>query len=243
MLEEMERPIWEAEHPEEAARERAEFEAWRAMGETLAAAQFPSPEVWARRQRIAELKATADRCVQCAKPFGAADVIYRRRKRSPLSITSEILPYCAEHRCSQREGQHNRDLAHPGYTYRGCRCEDHHWEAPQPCVGCARLVSNPRHAPWRYGRGWNYADEQARGGPRVFCGSVCRSRVRAVEAKVRRLGKAVSVARCADCTSGFIPRRHGAHYCSNACRQRAYRERKALRTVAGPDVVQMPAGM
>jgi predicted nucleic acid-binding Zn ribbon protein len=200
--------------------------------------RYEAKKAAARRRR--ELKATADRCAECDQLFSAGDVIYRRRRGGgvvselglPVSrICAAVLPYCAEHRCGQPDGHHNRD-AGEGYHYRGCRCEDHHWMAPTPCLGCERLISDPRGATWRYSRDWQHHYEDGPpAAPRVFCGSECKRRVLAVEAKSRRLAAAAEreLIRCTVCTAEFRPRRPDARYCSNACRQVAYRQRKAGR--------------
>src|SRR4051794_34595061 len=103
----LERAVWEAEHPDEAAKQRAEFEEWqRQMHELMAAAGMGSPEAVERRKRIRELKYRAARCAKCDTPFGPGEVVYRRG-----SLSGPVLPYCSEHRCGQPDGHHNRDAS------------------------------------------------------------------------------------------------------------------------------------
>ncbi len=138
----LERAAWEAEHPEEALAERAEFEAWaqelRSLGDVVG--------IRKRDRRAEELKKTAERCahvgsrkigeepvvhpatgeqvgvrgvferVPCDKVLSPGDVIYRRGHAGP------ILPFCEEHRCGQLDGYHNADA--PGDRfYPTCRCD------------------------------------------------------------------------------------------------------------------------
>jgi len=111
----LERAVWEAEHPEEAAKQQAEVATrqaeLRAMMEVCV--DFGVLE---RHKRIDTLKARADRCAKCNKPFDAGDVIYRRGAGD-----SPVLPYCVEHACGQPNGRHNKD-APDGSYYPSCRC-------------------------------------------------------------------------------------------------------------------------
>lgn len=241
----LERAAREAENPEAAAQEQAAHEArleeFRALGKKISGGVSPADR--ADRERTKDLKARAEGCAKtivhtrrddqggfippayCAS-FGAGDVIYRRR-RYPSDITSDVLPYCAEHRCPQSDGHHNRD-APEGRYYPGCCCDDRHWTDPEPCLGCGRLVSHPKHAAWRALADWVHY-QQPDLAPRVFCGGDCKRRVLAVEAKSCRLTAAAErgPVRCATCAGEFTPARHDARYCSSACRQKAYRERRS----------------
>lgn len=223
---ELERITWEAENPEAAAAEKAEREeALRELTAGLHALLGPNDS----RRRLTELQTIAERCAECRTLFAPGAAIYRRRRSG--DITSPVLPYCVDHRCAQLKGHHNRD-APPGRYYPNCRCEDDKWEDPEPCLGCRRLVSHPANAKWRRPvRDWRYLGEPSLPArPRVFCGSECKRRVFAVEAKGRRLAaRAARASRtCSVCKHDFMSRRGDASYCSHACRQRAYRIRAAL---------------
>jgi hypothetical protein len=93
-----------------------------------------------------------------------------------------------------------------------------------------RPISHPKDAAWRrrshYWRYWTGPDLPAE--PRVFCGTACKRRVLAVERRSRRLAAAAKrkPLRCPVCHRQFEATRPDARYCSNACRQGAYRKRK-----------------
>jgi hypothetical protein len=78
---------------------------------------------------------------------------------------------------------------------------------PWPCEACGRPVVDTGYLP---------PDHTA-------CGSPCREEAR----KVRRRAQHDEQA-CATCGKPFTPTRADAAYCSSACRQRAYRERKGV---------------
>ena len=89
------------------------------------------------------------------------------------------------------------------------------WGEPQTCAaGCGVLVVSP----WRW-------DSHAREYVPTFtaCSTHCDARA-AAEAKRRSRER-----RCDDCGHTFDPTRADARYCSNACRQHAYRRRRATR--------------
>ena len=186
----LERAVWEAEHPKEAANQPAELEKFRALEDSIT-----PPEGRAYRLRIEDLKNRADRCGKCDQPFFEDAVIYRRRNGRPTDIRSPVLPFCIEHRCSQADGYHNRD-AGPGRHYRSCRCEDHHWGSPSPCLGCGRPVSHPRYAAWRLAGDWINLNGSPPATPRIFCGLDCKRKVLAVEARARRMASRPDCATC-----------------------------------------------
>jgi hypothetical protein len=232
-LQALERAAWAAENPEEAAKWEADRQAWLEGLAKIANAAEP-PGAGARRRCVDELQRRAEHCAggdwdrdskthtDCMHVFAAGEVIYRRREDGPYSVETPVLPYCARHRCSQSDGYHNRD-AGEGRYYRSCACDDSHWTTPEPCLGCGRLVSHPKNARWRQrSRYWEHAE------PRVFCGTDCKRRVVAVEARSRRLAAAAErdPLRCTVCHREFEATRPDARYCSNRCRQRAYRKRK-----------------
>jgi hypothetical protein len=246
----LQRAVWEAEHPEEEAKQKAELEA--NLG-ALKAISGTTPEYEQRQKRIAEIKRQGDRCAECGKPFGPRDVIYRRG-----GIASPVLPYCQEHACGLMDGHHNKDAPEGSY-YPACRCLDdeqgaRRWLKPEPCAGCGRLVANDRESadPCRFMREWETASEaqerrrmfaecktnderlelarelgpSRRMAARTFCSESCRRRTVACEAKAKRqAARGDLTRRCEGCHERFTPQRVDARYCSPACRQRAYRKR------------------
>jgi predicted nucleic acid-binding Zn ribbon protein len=58
-----------------------------------------------------------------------------------------------------------------------------------------------------------------------FCGSVCRAIYRAKERRTENR----AAYHCEFCGEIFVPTRTDSRFCSNACRQRAYRERNSRR--------------
>ena len=227
----LERAVWEEENPEEARRQLEEYEAKIASFRAALAGSgmAGNPE---HRKREGELKDQAERCAKeiwhsdtktfsnCDRRFEPGDVIYRQR----ALLTDPVLPYCREHRCDQRDGYHNRD-APEGKYYPTCYCDDRHWDEPQPCPGCARLVSNPKNAPWRRVRQWLYSGEKEKAKPRPFCSDHCRRLVFRAARKAARQAESAGESRCVGCSNDFKGRRCDAKYCSVACRQRAYRQR------------------
>lgn len=224
----LELAIWEAEHPEEAAQKRAEFEALvNALGGPM------SPERRASRERRAELKARAERCATCDKPFVDGDTIYRRG-----GWQRPVLPYCSEHCCGQVDGGHNQD-ASEGHYFPACACPggrgDRKWLEPEPCAFCGRLVANDRETadPHKFVREWIHWKEDGTPRVRTFCSEDCRRSVTRVEAKAKRM-KARAARPCQACGETFEAGRSDSAYCSSACRQRAYRKRASERSMADP---------
>jgi hypothetical protein len=241
---------WEVQHPEEAAKKRTEEEALVRKIRTLAGLAGDDLKAPERRGRHAELKARADCCAQCARPFEASETIYRRAERGSFG---PVLPYCAAHRCPQPDGLHNSD-ARGGFYYPSCRCSGEGvsaWCRPEPCAGCGRMVANDRKtaSPHKFVRQWQTQYEldegqrilarcktpeerdevaqEVRSGPvvRIFCSEQCRRATFRAQARAKRES---TPRKCECCPVTFIPARADARYCSSTCRQRAYRERAAL---------------
>lgn len=224
-----ERATWEAEHPEEAAKKREELESLAAsIGSLAASVGGLTPEQLEHRKRNAELKATADRCVKCDRPFAAGETIYRRAELSAIN-EGPVLPYCAADRCGQSDGRHNAD-APEGRYYPACRCPgedgDRKWLKPEPCAYCDRPVANDRETanPWRFTRDWQGWDEERPPTPRTFCSENCRRAFQRAKARAKR---GTPERDCEGCGERFTPTRSDARYCSPACKQRAYRGRAA----------------
>jgi hypothetical protein len=87
----------------------------------------------------------------------------------------------------------------------------------RPCGYCARPV------------GW-YDDQARRRRTLYYCCNRCRGRAYNQLQKARR--SAARHLTCATCKTTFTPARADGRYCSPACRQRAYRQRRASEDVA-----------
>jgi hypothetical protein len=87
----------------------------------------------------------------------------------------------------------------------------------EPCEVCGRPVVNT-------GNHCNYWRSY-----RTYCSYRCAKRAEVERARERRRAERERCgdSTCADCGEQFTPRRLDSTYCSNACRQRAYRRRKA----------------
>jgi len=144
---------------------------------------------------------------------------------------------------------HNRSWSCPdaGPDHVGTYCTDchpHGWRDPAPCEGCARLVVNHDSVRPGYRRGvmldgtdddvaWivdgdHYREIPADSIIRVFCSELCRRQVFRAEQKAKR--EPVADKRCDSCKAPFRPARADSRYCSNACRQKAYRDRTPAKT-------------
>jgi endogenous inhibitor of DNA gyrase (YacG/DUF329 family) len=114
-----------------------------------------------------------------------------------------------------------RKSLHTGYGFFGGRCStiapcceqctppeyQNEYLGPTPCEGCSRPV---------------YAEVDRRRRRRVFCSDKCKGQVQAREAReMRRLDPIP----CETCGEVFEPSRSDARFCSDACRQIAYRPR------------------
>ena len=97
-------------------------------------------------------------------------------------------------------------------AYRG-----RYFQEERTCAFCGRVVWRGRYWARRYKR-------------RVFCCERCQwSYYNARQVASRAKDRAG--AECVVCGQPFEPARAGALYCSDACRQRAYRQRKAAESV------------
>jgi hypothetical protein len=98
-------------------------------------------------------------------------------------------------------------------------CRPDEFRGPKPCLTCGRSVHNPYD----------------RRRPRLtFCSQNCRHRFEIRTARETRQQRrdARGPHRCARCGEVFEPTRGDARFCSSACRQRAYRQRRAALRIA-----------
>jgi hypothetical protein len=233
-LQALERAAWEAEHPEEAAAQRAE---WEAYGKTvgrmmqilggLDGEKDPDIRAWED-----EVRKHSDQCAsikektRCAARFNAGAVIYRRLGQAS---DAKVLPYCEDHACAAPK--HNRD-APPVSYYPGCSCLDddygrRKWLEPEPCAHCGRVVRNhvdvdPRRFLGRW-KTWMTEDDVRRN--REFL-----EQVEALPEEDRQ-----SALESFDGRIGVIIRT----FCSESCRRAVFRvEAKAKRLAARGDLTR-----
>lgn len=93
-----------------------------------------------------------------------------------------------------------------------CRADWKEFRGAEPCENCGRPVHQEYNR-----RIYLY----------TFCCSTCERAVRVAEARERRTD-ARDTRQCRTCGETFEPTRTDARFCSSACRQRAYRRRKAV---------------
>jgi hypothetical protein len=86
-----------------------------------------------------------------------------------------------------------------------CASLGEYWQDAKPCEGCGR----PVHTKW-----WR---------KRVLCCDRCRQKANAGSARAARAKERGENQTCIKCSKVFTPRRSDAQFCSNACRQSAYR--------------------
>jgi hypothetical protein len=93
-----------------------------------------------------------------------------------------------------------------------CCSEYTDFRLPCPCEGCGRPVHQQADARFRY---------------HLFCCEKCEQAARATAARQRR-SDARGTRSCETCGETFEPTRADSRFCSSACRQRAYRNRKTV---------------
>jgi hypothetical protein len=152
-----------------------------------------------RRERLRlERRAmeTAEVCGKCGRELGAGDPIWRVMLSHRCWTGTS---HCLVPVCESCGKSHDQD---PRYGFM----------PRQLCEYCGRVVVN-RATP----RQWQ--------SEHVFCCERCKRRYFTKRAKEQR-ARARQDLRCEVCGEPFEAARSDAKYCSNACRQRAYRERK-----------------
>lgn len=101
----------------------------------------------------------------------------------------------------------------------GCRWDWPHWRGPFPCRGCERPVFV---YPQRVRYKWS---PEGKWEPSASCSRRCTQDAAYRRQKLRRATEREPI-ECATCHERMDPLRRDARYCSNACRQRAYRARR-----------------
>ena len=200
-----------------------------------------------------EARATATVCGRCGAPTPASQPVWKRTASGLPMIGGRsvaIIPVCYACRCDTYEGTHQArrcDECRPRGEWVAVRwscpnayapehqniycngCHPRTWRAAQPCQQCGRQVMlsiylrHGRRYPWRPAPdGTTWQEVEVRDG--TFCCEDCR---RVYRMDQRRAARAREPKPCAACGEHFLGRTDAA-YCSTACRQRAYRSRKAV---------------
>jgi hypothetical protein len=138
------------------------------------------------------------KCQSCERELSKDEPVYRVRGRwQAFAFNSSFGSVCAK--CEAEKYTHT-------YVLNGVeRVSRNYWLTAKPCSHCQRPVIVERHR-----RGLHF----------FVCGTECRQ---AMYANTRR--RTPKKATCVVCKKRFLPPRADAEYCSNACRQRAYRLR------------------
>lgn len=207
-----------------------------------------------RNERFRRAFITGETCAACGVVLGPG-LIYRRRVATgllhgddPTNATEErrSAVVCANCSCDHgrawlcelcrpaggqweydarfRDSYYVKRWACPeaGEGHRDLYCQECHprtW-VKGTCPGCERTVNTRPHANLRY------QDDDFR--LKVFCSQRCRSRFNHDRASTRRLEKRIEAGpvHCAECDEVMEARRSDSTFCSSACRQRAYRQRR-----------------
>jgi hypothetical protein len=196
---------------------------------------------------------TADMCGTCGARLYPSETVYRASGQPTWQPGGRgiVFPSCHDCRCRYRDHTKNARFCEecrwsaytwvnwlPERTY--CKnsgpdhggpycyvCAPYAWHPARPCEGCARPVVNHKSVRPGYRRenGWIQTEDYApRDSWRIFCSERCRRAVFGAEQKAKREHDPID---CPVCHERVDARRRDARYCSSACRQRAYRERRA----------------
>lgn len=153
-----------------------------------------------RPRRWKRVSPTASRCWLCDGDLGRHNVVYRTRVRLGRGLYGGT-SWTIVPLC------------------RRCRpVGPEPWQAwswdrgPEPCQTCSRPVLN---------------QVTRRVRRHTFCSDTCEKEYHIQRQAAERRRKADLEKRCPVCEEDFTAGRSDARYCSNACKQRAYRRRKA----------------
>lgn len=142
---------------------------------------------------------TASSCWLCDRRMGRRNVVYRTRVRLGRGLyggTSWTIVPLCR-RC--------RPIAPEPW-------QSWSWDrGPKPCQTCSRPVLN---------------QVTRRRRRHTFCSDACEKEYHAARQANRRREAAMLEKECATCSAAFTAARSDARYCSDACRQKAYRMRK-----------------
>ena len=161
---------------------------------------------WQRRGAIRQAAREGHRCGECQRKLKPNEPVWRQRLSTGPGFMGRwgrtLAPVCQK--CMKKEQQAD---AKYGFQFRTP------YEEAKPCEGCGRPVYNLLDLVFR---------------EHTFCCEVCQDKVlSAATAAAARAARAVArgPCTCATCNKTFTPTRTDTHYCSAACKQRAYRHR------------------
>jgi hypothetical protein len=190
---------WDSQHPEDAA---------------LVAALCGGGSEDERRARnlVHWFQHASYWCSRCRSEFAEGDVVYRKRgptgKMAVLGASWKLEAICDD--CV-------RNRLRPSWW--------EHRRTPVPCAGgCGVLVSHWYCPRARHVRRNGYSFDVVEVPAISTCSKRCSDRVEVERRRVEHQPR-----RCEICDEEFTPKRSDARFCSNACRQDAYRQRKAGR--------------
>jgi len=153
-----------------------------------------------KKVRFARLDGKA--CGLCARPFDDGEAVYRLRLRK--TDTSEIAPIC--HQCFEAYVKEWWGIKIIGVF------------STEKCANCGRTV---------------HQTELRLRAKRTFCCDACQTKHGAVfyaeRARKLRADQRGPSRECSECGDHFEPHRADAQFCSNGCRQKAYRKRDRYR--------------
>jgi hypothetical protein len=136
-------------------------------------------------------------CTACHREMTPADPIYRV---AVWDWGAKVEEFCAECCATKPKGSGS------GWSW----LTSHQWRRPEPCGKCGRPV---------------ICDKLRKLPKRVGCSDGCRRAIYgAIETAWRR--SRVKALTCVLCGVSFMPNRSDARYCSAACKQKAFRQRK-----------------
>jgi hypothetical protein len=159
---------------------------------------------WQASSRIRAASYDGRSCAICERGFGDTDVVWR------VFIVLVV----------RRDWPWRGRLIPAGRVLASvcANCRDiERWPTPVPsqrCGNCARKYVMP----YCFATSWRYH----------ACCQACQDEMRATARNARRRQQRAEArlpATCVSCGTSITGRRRGASYCSNACRQRAYRDR------------------
>jgi hypothetical protein len=191
----------EAEALMEQARNRPPNAALDRLAEALGGPQTPEERATSTAEWFYRDSAYA--CKVCGYVFTDGDVVHRRRhavREGPFAIGWSLGSVCEQ--CVSGW--------HPSWTARR--------QEPVPCAGgCGVLVTHSQDDVWRRGADGEYDYHPAI----ITCSRRCSEEYARIRKRVQ-----VGPRDCQVCGESFTPKRGDARFCSNACRQDAYRKRR-----------------
>ncbi len=197
---------------------------------------------------------TADVCGDCGARLYPSETVYRAPEQPTSSpeFRGIVYPSCLGCRChNEHHAKHSKlcgecswyaeswvrwdtgplycKAAGPDHGGPYCTtCHPKAWHPERPCEGCSRSVVNHKSVRPGYRREGGFILTLDYATPdtwRVFCSDRCRRSVFKAEQKLKRADR--DPIDCGVCHERVDTRRRDSRYCSDACRQTAYRARRS----------------